>query len=151
MNENKQSITKDYFLKNFSFKRLYQGRLGRLQYFLSLLALIAAFIVVTLIYVFITDIFKNETLNIVGLVIVIGSGIIFSASLHIRRLHDMNLTGWLVLVILLAKFMPYIGPVIGLLVLLTPGTVGDNKYGKLSGKRSFLEALFNLPPHSVEE
>lgn len=49
-----------------------------------------------------------------------------SLSVTVRRLHDIDVTGWGIFV----NLIPYIGT-IGLWVLLCQtGTVGDNKYGK---------------------
>ena len=43
----------------------------------------------------------------------------------IRRLHDRDLTGWFALL----NFVPYIGGIILIVLMLLPGTPGPNKYG----------------------
>jgi uncharacterized membrane protein YhaH (DUF805 family) len=43
----------------------------------------------------------------------------------IRRAHDFDVTGWVVLIFL----VPYINTIAGLVFLLVPGTIGPNKYG----------------------
>ncbi len=46
--------------------------------------------------------------------------------MQIKRWHDINLTGWLSLLI----FIPYLGFVVILVVGLIPGKSGENKYGQ---------------------
>lgn len=49
-------------------------------------------------------------------------------ALTVRRLHDVNITGW----ILLAALILFIGSLVGIAVFvisLIPGTAGPNKYG----------------------
>lgn len=48
-----------------------------------------------------------------------------SVIIGVRRLHDLNWSGWLILI----AIVPYAGAVIGLLMLFKPGTAGDNKFG----------------------
>ncbi|MBL8551104.1 MAG: DUF805 domain-containing protein [Hyphomonadaceae bacterium] len=43
----------------------------------------------------------------------------------IRRVHDINITGWVVLV----GAIPYVGGLIMLVLALIPGTAGPNKFG----------------------
>lgn len=50
--------------------------------------------------------------------------IVFSA--YIRRLHDLNMTGWLSLLILI----PFLGLLFALYLLFAPGTAGANNYGE---------------------
>jgi len=50
----------------------------------------------------------------------------------VRRFHDQNLTGWLVLVFAVLEQVPYIGgilPIVQLVMMARKGTVGANKYG----------------------
>ncbi|PAF54323.1 hypothetical protein BKH42_02135 [Helicobacter sp. 13S00482-2] len=49
-------------------------------------------------------------------------------SLTVRRLHDINLSGWLCLLFLI----PYIGSLILFIMTLIKGTEGENKYGEPS-------------------
>lgn len=54
--------------------------------------------------------------------------IIPSLALIVRRLHDVNLTGW----ILLGALVPFLNIIVGLgifIICFIPGTVGPNKYG----------------------
>ena len=53
--------------------------------------------------------------------------------LAVRRLHDLDKTGW----ILLINFIPYVNIIVSLYILFAPGTRGANQYGDdpLEGKR----------------
>lgn len=68
-----------------------------------------------------------ERMAMAGLfVIVFGATLIVpTLALQVRRLHDLNLSGWWLLVDLL----PYIGWAMMLVLLLLPGTRGRNRYG----------------------
>jgi uncharacterized membrane protein YhaH (DUF805 family) len=46
-------------------------------------------------------------------------------SVSVRRLHDSNKSGWLVLL----NLLPCIGPIILIVFLVQPSTDGDNSYG----------------------
>jgi len=48
-----------------------------------------------------------------------------SIAVSVRRLHDINKTGWWVLI----AFVPLIGWLILLIMALIAGTAGDNEYG----------------------
>lgn len=53
-------------------------------------------------------------------------------ALNVRRLHDRNMSGWFLLLLIVLSAIPVIGLIasIGWLVLmLLPGTPGPNKYG----------------------
>ena len=62
--------------------------------------------------------------------------LVFSAVhifLTIRRLHDLNRSGWYYLVL----FVPLVNVLFSLYLFFAPGTVGPNQYGAdpLEGKR----------------
>lgn len=50
---------------------------------------------------------------------------IVGLSVNVRRCHDLNYSGWLVL----ATLIPYVNFLIGLYLLCAPGTKGPNRYG----------------------
>jgi uncharacterized membrane protein YhaH (DUF805 family) len=64
---------------------------------------------------------------IVGLllfVFVLGS-FIPGLAVQVRRLHDQNLSGWLVLI----NLVPYLGALVMLVLMCIKGTAGENQYG----------------------
>jgi uncharacterized membrane protein YhaH (DUF805 family) len=53
-------------------------------------------------------------------------------SLFVRRLHDINLTGWIYLALVIIGFIPLIGllgSIASIVIACIPGTAGPNKYG----------------------
>ncbi|MEO0467261.1 MAG: DUF805 domain-containing protein [Pseudomonadota bacterium] len=68
--------------------------------------------------------------GIVGLYVL--AIIIPSIALFIRRLHDINQTGWIYLGLLVAGFIPVVGllaSIAQIVIACIPGTQGPNKYG----------------------
>lgn len=58
--------------------------------------------------------------------------IIPSIALFVRRLHDINLTGWIYLGLLIAGFIPvinFLASIAQIVIACIPGTKGENKYG----------------------
>lgn len=58
--------------------------------------------------------------------------IIPSIALFIRRLHDINQTGWIYLGLVIASLIPVLGllaSIAQIVICCIPGTVGPNKYG----------------------
>ena len=49
----------------------------------------------------------------------------FSLAQGVKRLHDLNKTGWMILLL----FIPIVNIVFGLYMLFADGTVGPNQYG----------------------
>lgn len=77
-------------------------------------------------------------LNVIGLLLTAVLGLYFlailvpSIALGVRRFHDLDQTGWLVLVFALVGLIPLIGflAVIAQYIWFAmPGTTGPNKYG----------------------
>ena len=55
-----------------------------------------------------------------------------SIALYVRRLHDINQTGWIYLGLIVASVIPVIGliaSIASIVIACIPGTVGPNKYG----------------------
>jgi len=46
-------------------------------------------------------------------------------AVQVRRLHDQDLSGWLVLI----NFIPYLGALVMLVMMCLRGTAGENQYG----------------------
>ncbi|WP_375396222.1 DUF805 domain-containing protein [uncultured Sphingomonas sp.] len=51
--------------------------------------------------------------------------IVPSIAVQVRRLHDQDKTGWLVLI----GLIPYLGGIVVLVLMCLPGTKGPNKFG----------------------
>lgn len=58
--------------------------------------------------------------------------IVPSIALFVRRLHDINQTGWIALGVYVISLIPLIGllgSIAQIVIGVIPGTVGENKYG----------------------
>ncbi len=104
----------------------FSGRISRLNFFINWLAYIILLIILEIVlYMVIT---QNRSLQVpfaIISVIVYLIGVVYLISLYIRRLHDMNLSGWLTLLML----VPLIN--LGLLIFLffKRGSISNNNYG----------------------
>ncbi len=106
------------------------GRLGRVRYIgysvaLSLVAFALMFVVSLLAAVFPQELAAVALPLLFGIV-AIGATVV-SFMLGIQRLHDLDLSGWWVLVLL----VPIVGALFALYLLLAPGTQGANRFGSM--------------------
>ena len=72
-----------------------------------------------------------QSFDVIGFIIgMIFSLIMFfpSLGLTVRRLHDINFSGWWVLL----GFIPVIGAIALIIFACLPGTEGENKYGNVT-------------------
>lgn len=97
----------------------FQGRVNRKEYILSSLILAAVTGAAALIGLLLGD--YGIYLTLVFLVPILISAL----SLNVRRLHDLNKSGWLTLIL----GIPLIGSVFGIYLLCAKGTDGSNDYG----------------------
>ncbi|MDD4856028.1 MAG: DUF805 domain-containing protein [Sulfuricurvum sp.] len=111
----------------------WKGRMGRRPFIISLFAIIAVFFAELVFIAFLPDplslsaaarqvwtwgIFPFAlTVNILAAL----AGI----CAQIRRLHDINMTGWLVLL----GIVPFVNALLFVLLVFKKGDAGDNKYG----------------------
>jgi uncharacterized membrane protein YhaH (DUF805 family) len=129
----------------------FSGRLPRLRYFLLSLvtiALVGAAAAVLAVAIFATGA-RIGSLAMIGSAVIVLAASIVGLSLSVRRLHDLDLSGWWVLAIWLGPSVvegvviglagnPKLGNalsgVIGLAVVLwlwlSPGTRGTNRFGQ---------------------
>ena len=111
-------------------EKLYSGRIGRKNYILG--ALFSS--VLTLLVVIISSYF-NIFLAFYLLILIL----IFS--LHVRRFHDLGMSGWYALTL----FIPIVNLIMLIFyLLLTPGKENSNKYGEVPQKTNFFNDLFKL-------
>lgn len=82
--------------------------------------------------------YGSGSLNPIGMilagimVIYVLAIIVPSIALSVRRLHDINQTGWIYLGLVILGLVPLIGLVASIAQIVLaclPGTVGENKYG----------------------
>tara|TARA_Y100001954_G_scaffold205010_1_gene226732 strand:+ start:916 stop:1293 length:378 start_codon:yes stop_codon:yes gene_type:complete len=112
---------KEIFIKKlFSWK----GRCSRTEYVIRILGIIVLIIISWLLMIISietnTSIFTN--LSIVITIFYVLQVI----PLDIRRLHDLNFSGWWVLL----TTIPYLGMILFIPFIFLKGTKGSNKYGE---------------------
>ncbi|AVR47057.1 hypothetical protein C7S20_18390 [Christiangramia fulva] len=73
--------------------------------------------------VIIQETYDDTAIGLSAMVMILCSILIFIQ--FIKRLHDINLSGWFSLI----NFIPYIGALFGLIVLFIDSSRGSNKYG----------------------
>jgi len=97
---------------------LFNGRARRKEYWMFFL--INALISITLSFIEGMLIGTGFTSIIYGLLVLIPS-----LAVAVRRLHDINRTGWWMFIL----FIPIIGIIVLIVFSVTEGTVGKNPYG----------------------
>jgi uncharacterized membrane protein YhaH (DUF805 family) len=100
---------------------LLEGRMGRLNFAtwsiaITVLAALAAVLLLSGLTLL------NPT--VAGVIVVTGS-LVANLAINVKRLHDINWSGWLVLL----SLVPYVGLIIPLILLFMPGTQGANRFG----------------------
>ena len=117
----------------------FQGRSRRAEYWWVVLFNILVFTVLGVLLLVLGGIdFDTGDMGPMGFVFIALMGlyglavIIPSISLFVRRLHDINQTGWIYLGLVIAGFIPLLGLVASIaqiVIACIPGTAGPNKYG----------------------
>lgn len=103
-----------------------EGRLRRIHYFLYLLCSGAGFTVFYLIVAAILGaIFESTAPAIILMIPFYIAYLWFCIATGVKRLHDMNKSGWTYLFL----FIPIFNIVWALMMLFMDGTVGPNQYG----------------------
>lgn len=115
------------FKAPFSF----DGRIRRIEYFLSgLVCGVVVWIAMLLgVGTFLLGAGSGSAAGsafglLIGVVAIIAA-IWFSLAQGIKRLHDLNKSGWLILIC----YIPFVGWIFALYMLFADGTVGPNQYG----------------------
>ena len=115
------------FKNPFSFN----GRIRRIEYFLS--NLLGGFVSGIAFWLGIgTSLVSAEAESVggfgfgmlVSMAAILG-GIWFTIAQDVKRLHDVDKSGWLIILL----FIPIVNFIFGLYMLLADGTVGPNRYG----------------------
>jgi uncharacterized membrane protein YhaH (DUF805 family) len=118
----------------------FKGRIGRLGYLMASVYLLAYFVFAVLL-----GLIGHGTRTSNVLVIILGMIGVFIAiplgiSLHIRRWHDLNQSGWLTLL----NLLPGVNLIVAVILALVPGTSGPNTYGASHPKSLSPKAVFGL-------
>lgn len=107
----------------------FSGRSRRREYWMFELFYWGVFLL--LLFPIVASIYAEQGLSSFGIlalppliVFVIGS-FIPRLAVCVRRFHDQDKTGWLVLLV----FIPYVGPIIVMIFILLQGTRGANRFG----------------------
>lgn len=125
----------------FKFENLFKGRIGRKHWIIGFSILIGSW-ALFLLYAFLNP---ESTSDLEGISYVILVPLwLFLLSFHIRRLHDLNQSGWLSLL----SFVPLINIILFLVLAISPGKEDDNKYGKKIDSKTSLLNIF-LPSDQV--
>jgi uncharacterized membrane protein YhaH (DUF805 family) len=129
--------------QEFSFAHMFEGRLKRWQYFVISFEL--GFMVLTLLAVFfaLTAVFPNTMGGSPEMPmwswLFYAIWVPFHLSFAVRRIHDINWSGWLALLL----FIPVVGIIFALIILLKKGTDGTNTYGPPQSDRKLWQTVFN--------
>lgn len=116
----------------------FQGRSTRAEYWWVVLFNLIVFAVLGGLGVVLGGNFETGDMNPIGMVLFGILGLYYLAiiipniALFVRRLHDINQTGWIFLGLIVASFIPLIGLVASIAMIVIaciPGTKGPNKYG----------------------
>ena len=101
--------------------RFFTGRIARLNYFLSSIAMgLVAWVLVLLF-----SLAFGRIVGLVALVLVYVAILFLNFSLIIRRCHDLGWSGWWSLLVL----VPFVNIVVGLVLLFKRGEEVQNRYG----------------------
>lgn len=109
-----------------------EGRFGRLSFLNAQLVLILSVLPLGVLYFVLIFLMNSGILSLLTIIVTIIVYVIFSYRIVILRLHDVNLSGWFVLIYSLGR-IPIVGPFIEffftLFLVFAPGTKGENNYG----------------------
>ena len=111
-----------------------KGRFGRLSYLAWYMVVSLAFVLVAVVIALLGGFFAQAgppaDLPVVALLLLVPLGLFVAYILivfAIRRLHDMNLSGWWLLLFLI----PIVNVIPGLVLILGPGSDGGNNFGPM--------------------
>lgn len=103
------------------------GRIGRADYIIRIIIATIVLGVLSFLNVMLIAVHQIPPIAVaLGGIIVIAS-VIISIVLMAKRLHDLDKTGWLSLLI----FVPVVGFILFVVLLVIPGTAGPNNYGQV--------------------
>ena len=110
-----------YYKKCLSNFKNFDGRARRKEFWMFVVANIVVSIAISIIGAIISSWIGSILSIIYSLAILVPS-----IAVGIRRLHDLNKSGWFYLLVL----VPLVGAIILIIWAAQPGTVGENEYGQ---------------------
>jgi len=113
-----------YYIKALKNYASFKGRANRKEFWMYQLFLSLIIILAAVLDNILGTTYRGEGYGIFYSVVVLFH-LIPSISIIVRRLHDIDKSGWYLLLI----FVPLIGPILLLIWALKPGTPGDNRFG----------------------
>ena len=99
---------------------VFHGRAGRAEYWTFTLINYAVFIVLSVL----EDATESSALGAIGMIF-LAAQIVPGLAVSVRRLHDTDRSGWLILIALI----PLLGVLVVLFFMLVRGTPGENRFG----------------------
>ena len=109
------------YYKNYA---VFSGRARRAEYWWPMLL----FVIVYFVAVALIEMVADPEVQALAALIFLGFlilSILPSVAVVVRRLHDMNYSGW----IILAFLIPIAGPIAQLVMMTSRGTLGPNRFG----------------------
>lgn len=107
----------------------FTGRSGRKEFWLFLLGVNLVAAALAIVWTADTDVigYTGTIGNLAFAILIIGFFAILVpyVAVQVRRFHDQNRSGWFALL----NLVPYIGPIIVLVMMALQGTEGENEYG----------------------
>lgn len=113
-----------YYLQALTRYAVFEGRASRTEFWMYFLfQIIVGFVCMFLDMMFETT-FGSEVYGLIYIAYCLAT-LLPTLAVKVRRFHDTNKSGWMVLLVLI----PYVGFIIVLILLALEGTKGDNQYG----------------------
>jgi len=106
----------------------FNGRAGRKEYWSAMIQLTLIFVVLIAFFVAAEETLPSPVVVLVMVVVLpvfLVVGAVVSTSVAIRRIHDFDVTGWLVLTL----YIPYAGWIAAIVIGCIPGTPSHNRWG----------------------
>lgn len=124
-----------------------QGRIGRLRYMAYSFSVVYGSLLVAAILIFVFPHALDSTgYKLDGILIALGIGVLLCmfipVFLSIQRLHDLNRSGWF----LLLYAIPLLNIALALALFLMPGSEGRNQYGAPPPPNSLLVKILGTIP-----
>ncbi len=108
-----------------------EGRIARKDYIIAQLLPVAILFFLAILHAVlraVSDLYvRTQPIMLLFLAIFIIIYTVFIYTMAIRRLHDLGMSGWYALVLL----VPFVGFIFGLYLLVAPGQAIPNEYGNI--------------------